>query len=62
MGEYIAFGDIEGYVHLLNREDGSFAARLQTENSPVISKMIALSTEMLLAQTRNGGLYAISIK
>ena len=58
----IAFGDIEGYVHFLDREDGTFSGRLRTEKSPLLPQMTALGTNGLLAQTRNGNLYAISIK
>ena len=62
MGNLIAVGDVEGYIHLLNREDGAFAARLQTENSPIMPQMIALGASTVIAQTRKGGIYAISIK
>jgi len=62
MGGVIAFGDIEGYVHFLDREDGTFSGRLRTEKSPLLPQMTALGTNGLLAQTRNGNLYAISIK
>jgi len=62
MGGVIALGDVEGYIHLLDREDGSFAGRIQLEKSPVLPQLVALGTNGLLAQTRDGGLYAISLK
>lgn len=62
MGNLIALGDVEGYVHFLNREDGSFAARLQLENSPIMPQMLAVGSSTIIAQTRKGGIYAISIK
>ena len=62
MGSLIAVGDFEGYVHFLNRDDGAFAARVKTDNAAVMPQMIAIGTNQLLAQTRDGGLYAISIK
>lgn len=62
MGNLIAVGDVEGYVHFLNREDGSFAARLQTENSAIMPQMLAVGASTIIAQTRKGGIYAISIK
>lgn len=62
VGDIVAVGDVEGYVHLLKREDGSFAGRIQTETSPIMAQMIELDSGVFLAQTRNGGLYAISIK
>ena len=61
MGNTIAVGDIEGYIHLLSREDGTFVGRLQLEESPVMPQMVALGEKVLIAQTRKGGLYAISL-
>lgn len=62
MGDLIAVGDVEGYVHLLKREDGAFAARLKTDDSAIMPQMTELDLGVVLAQTRNGGLYAISLK
>lgn len=62
MGNLIAVGDVEGYIHLLNREDGAFAGRLQLENSPVMPQMVALGSSTVIAQNRKGGIYAVSIK
>ena len=62
MGSLIAVGDVEGYIHLLNREDGAFAARLQLENSSIMPQMVALGTSTVIAQNRKGGIYAVSIK
>jgi outer membrane protein assembly factor BamB len=62
MGSLIVVGDVEGYVHFLSREDGSFSARLQTENAVIMPQMLAVGASTLIAQTRKGGIYAISIK
>jgi outer membrane protein assembly factor BamB len=62
MGSLIVVGDVEGYVHFLSREDGSFSARLQTENAAIMPQMLAVGASTLIAQTRKGGIYAISIK
>jgi outer membrane protein assembly factor BamB len=62
LGSLVAVGDVEGYVHFLTREDGAFAARIRTEDSPIMPQMLQLKSDSLLAQTRGGGLYAISIK
>lgn len=62
MGNLIAVGDVEGYIHLLNREDGAFAGRLQLENSSIMPQMVALGTSTVIAQNRKGGIYAVSIK
>ena len=62
MGNVIAIGDVEGYVHLLNREDGVFVGRLQIEEAPIMPQMVALGSSTIIAQTRKGGIYAISLK
>ncbi len=62
MGSNIAFGDVEGYVHFLDRDDGALNARIKLQDSPILPQMTALGTSSLLAQSRAGGLYAVSIK
>jgi outer membrane protein assembly factor BamB len=62
MGNIIAIGDVEGYIHLLNREDGVFVGRLKIEDAPVMPQMVALGSSTVIAQTRKGGIYAISLK
>lgn len=61
LGRYIAVADVQGYVHLLAREDGSFAARIATDGSQIAAPPVALS-KGLLVQTRNGGLYALTVQ
>jgi outer membrane protein assembly factor BamB len=62
IGRYVAVGDVEGYVHLLSREDGSFAARIATDGSAISAPPMSLDTSSFLVQTRNGGVYAITIQ
>lgn len=62
IGRYVAVGDLEGYVHLLSREDGSFAARIATDGSAILAPPIALDLTSFLVQTRNGGVFAITIQ
>jgi outer membrane protein assembly factor BamB len=61
-GRYVVVGDFEGYVHLLSREDGSFAARIATDGSAISARPLALDLTSFLVQTRNGGVYAITIQ
>jgi len=49
-------------VHLLSREDGSFAARVETDGSAIVAPPLALDLTSFLVQTRNGGVFAITIK
>lgn len=58
-GKYVAVGDLEGQVHFLSREDGSFVARVATDGSAIGAPPLALGQD-LLVQTRNGGLFALS--
>lgn len=61
LGRYIAVADVQGYVHLLAREDGSFAARIATDGSQIGAPPVALNKGFLV-QTRNGGLYALIVQ
>jgi len=58
----VVFGDLQGYVHFLSREGGSFVARQPTDGSAVLAAPLRLPSGGLLMQTRNGGLYALSLK
>ena len=62
LGRHVVVGDFEGYVHLLSREDGSFAARIQTDSSGILAPAIALDATSFLVQTRSGGVYAFAIR
>ena len=60
-GEYVAVGDFQGYVHFMSREDGSFAARIATDGSPIVAQPVALKGGILV-QTLKGGIYAIAVQ
>jgi outer membrane protein assembly factor BamB len=62
MGRYVMVGDFEGYVHVLSREDGAFVARIATDGSAIQAPPVALDLSTFLVQTRNGGVFAISIQ
>lgn len=55
-GRSIAVGDMQGYIHLFSREDGSLLNRLATDGSPIVAGPL-LAGSTLLAVTRNGGVY-----
>lgn len=57
---YVVVGDIAGVVHLLRREDGAFAARYTTDGSAIAAEPARLERGFLV-QTRNGGVYALSV-
>ena len=61
-GNFIAVGDFEGYVHWLNKDDGSFVARRASDGGRVAVTPQALSDNAVLVQTAKGGLYAYDVK
>jgi outer membrane protein assembly factor BamB len=62
LGREIGVADIQGYVHFLARDSGAFVGRVATDGSPVSTNPVMLPNGGFLIQTRNGGLYAFSIK
>lgn len=58
----VAVGDLEGYLHFLNLENGKFAARIKVDDEAVMSLMAGNSPSQVIVATRGGGLYAVSIK
>jgi outer membrane protein assembly factor BamB len=61
MGSVVAVGDLEGYLHFLTRDEGNFAARIKLDSNAVMSLIAGASSNQLIAETRDGGIYAISI-
>ncbi|MFO1294989.1 MAG: outer membrane protein assembly factor BamB [Rubrivivax sp.] len=56
-GRTVVFGDGQGNVHLLAREDGHPLLRLSTDGSAIAAPPV-LAGKTLLIVTRNGGLFA----
>ncbi len=56
-GKAVMFGDSEGQIHLLDREDGKTLLRLPTDGSPVVAQPVLAGTTALVV-TRKGGLFA----
>lgn len=54
----IAVADVQGIVHFLNRDDGSFVARLSTDGTAVAAPLKEVNGS-LVVQTSNGGVFAI---
>jgi outer membrane protein assembly factor BamB len=40
VGDYVAVDDVEGYVHLLSRNDGSFVGRVATDGTPAVGQPV----------------------
>lgn len=58
LGPYVAVADFQGVVHLLNTEDGAFAARVSTDGSAILAEPRKLKGDVLV-QTVKGGLFAL---
>jgi len=54
----VAVADAQGIVHFLGREDGAFAARVQTDGTPVLAPP-QISGSTFLVQTSGGAVVAI---
>ena len=61
LGEYIAVGDYQGYVHFLSRSDGAFAARIATDGSAILQAPVRAG-DGVLVQTRNGNVYSVGLR
>lgn len=61
LGSRVVVADAEGFVHLLRREDGAFAARLSTDGSAIAADPQRIPGGFLV-QTQNGGLYALTVE
>lgn len=61
LGSRVVVADAQGYVHLLRREDGAFAARTETDGSAVIADPQRIPGGFLV-QTANGGVYALAVE
>lgn len=61
LGRYVAVGDYQGYIHLLDADTGAFAARIATDGSAIVGTLLAHG-QGLVVQTANGGVYAFSVQ
>ncbi len=51
MGNYIAVGDAEGYLHWLNKTDGHFVARTRVNKSAIIAAPVVYNQVLYVATT-----------
>jgi outer membrane protein assembly factor BamB len=61
LGDHVAIGDFEGYVHFLDRDDGRLAARVHVDGDGIASAPLALD-ELLLVYGRGGTLTALRLE
>lgn len=58
---HLVVADVQGVVHLLNRDDGDFSARFSTDGSPINSAPQQLGSQILV-QTQQGSVYALEVQ
>lgn len=59
-GDYIVVGDLEGYVHFLDRKSGAFAARIRVGSSPIVAAPIVAGDTVFISSSA-GQLTALRI-
>lgn len=64
LGRRLAVADFEGYVHLLSEDDGAFVARQATDGSAIVAapQRRTGADDVLVVQTKNGGVVALQVK
>lgn len=56
---YVVVGDLDGYVHALDRESGNFVARMRTDGTAIVADPQPLGLSRFVVQTRDGGIFAL---
>ena len=60
-GEFVAVGDSEGYVHIMNQQDGQIVARRKVDGAGIRAPMMT-ANEVLYVYGNSGDLEALSIQ
>ena len=60
IGAYLLVGDYKGFVHVLRRDDGTIVGRVATDGSAIAADP-RRAGDNIIVQTRDGGIYAISV-
>ena len=62
VGRYIVTGDNSGYVHVMSKKTGKFAARMYLGDSAIVTTPVASDNNKVFVYTQNGYLHALLIK
>ncbi|GHU47063.1 outer membrane protein assembly factor BamB [Betaproteobacteria bacterium] len=60
--EYLAAGDMEGYVHIIDKTSGALAARFKTDGTPIRATPQRLPGGKILVQTQGGRVYVLDVR
>jgi outer membrane protein assembly factor BamB len=59
IGNFVAVGDLEGYVHLLDVKNGDFLGRKKISRKPILE--LSSERDFLLAVDESGKLFKLSL-
>ncbi len=59
-GQYVIVGDVQGYLHWINKEDGTLVGRVATDGSRILNSLNTQVNTEFLAQTAAGHVYSLS--
>ncbi len=62
LGRHLVVGDLEGYVHVFDRDDGRLVGRSSTDGGPITAAPIPIGEGNFVLQTREGNLYAMTLR
>ncbi|MCL2021028.1 MAG: outer membrane protein assembly factor BamB [Betaproteobacteria bacterium] len=60
--DYLAAGDVEGYVHIIERISGLLVGRAKIDGSPILVMPIRIASDQILVQSRDGTIEALEIR
>lgn len=60
--EYLAAGDVEGYVHLIDKNNGEISGRFKTDGTPIRATPQRLPGGKILVQTQGGRVYVLDVR
>ncbi len=61
IGDYVVIGDFEGYLHWLNRKDGSLAGRVRLDRSAILATPFVIN-DILFAYSSDGALAGYKVQ
>ena len=59
---YLAAGDVQGYIHIIERSSGALVGRAQIDGSPILVMPVRISDDRILIQSRDGSIEALEIR
>lgn len=61
VGDYVVVGDVEGYLHVLRKEDGSLVGRQRIDSSPILADIQRAGGDVVV-QTQDGTVSAVRVQ